>query len=436
LCLVVDRLSAGYLAASGTTWMQTPAFDRLAAQSLCFDRAMAESPTLDRFYDSIWGGVPGWYAEQYATQPIERSLPALYRTRGAGAWLVTDDSAVAAHRLASSFDEIVCLPAAEASEQAASWDETHLGAFFAAAVETLSNRQPPGLVWLHAGALGRSWNSPQPLRDQYNAPDDPQASTCVQPPSLLLDSDRDPDMLLSLRHAYAGEISVLDLCLDFLLSAVDASPWRDSLLCVTSPRGYPLGEHDIVGEAGTALYHELLRVPLMFRAAGRFQYGRRSSSLVQPADQFEILRTWPARGSGPVGDASVPDAWSPAGEGALLAEWRQGLAPTRELAIAGLKSREIALATPAWFVRAQAPISPEGNDGSTVSGQSADRRKIELFVEPDDYFQVNEVSDRCQEIVEEFEKLTSLVDEASLHGAPLRTELPASLVSEANGSGQ
>ena len=46
ICLVFDRLHAGYLGAYGNSWIETPAFDRLASQSFLFDRALIDSPEL------------------------------------------------------------------------------------------------------------------------------------------------------------------------------------------------------------------------------------------------------------------------------------------------------------------------------------------------------------------------------------------------------
>ena len=66
ICLVIDRLSAAYLGALGNTWIRTPAFDALAAESIVFDRAMIDSPVLEETYESYWTGVPAWVRAQRA----------------------------------------------------------------------------------------------------------------------------------------------------------------------------------------------------------------------------------------------------------------------------------------------------------------------------------------------------------------------------------
>ena len=39
ICLVIDRLHAGYVGAYGNTWIETPAMNRLASQSFLLDQA-------------------------------------------------------------------------------------------------------------------------------------------------------------------------------------------------------------------------------------------------------------------------------------------------------------------------------------------------------------------------------------------------------------
>ena len=419
ICLVIDRLSAAYVGALGNTWIHTPAFDRLAAQSIVFDRAMIDSPSLDAVHESFWAGNAAWRNAASTTEASrERWLPELCRAHGIPTLLLTDDDAVAAHRLARAFDEVVHLSQPQLHEQgvhrtsnapitSSDWQETQLAAFFAAAVEAVETRRPPGFAWLHTGALARIWDSPQALRDQYAAEDDPPVPSIVQPPSLVLDQQTDPDMLLGLRHAYAGEVSVLDHCLGLLLDTIDAGNWRSALLGVTSCRGYPLGEHAVVGDAREALYGELLRTPLCLRVPGGPRFGAHSQALVQPADLYATILDWLAP-SGPAEKAGVRRS----ANGHSLLHIERMADSLRAMAIARSKSGEIALATPAWFVRA--PVPDRGElAGDVQPKKPIAERRIELYSQPDDYFEVNEVSDRCHEIVEEFREVVQAVESAN-----------------------
>ena len=119
--------------------------------------------------------------------------------------LLTDTAEVAEHSLAT-FNEVIFIPGRATVQQAQDWQATQAAAFFASAIELLDSRSPPALVWLHCSALGRIWDSPQSCRDQYGASEDPSANSIVEPPTVRLDDDPDPDLLLGLRHAYAAKL--------------------------------------------------------------------------------------------------------------------------------------------------------------------------------------------------------------------------------------
>ena len=71
ICLVIDRLHAGYVGAYGNTWIETSAMNRLASQSFLLDQAVVDSPDLDRLYRSYW---QGWHA---ACPPPAEPRPSL-----------------------------------------------------------------------------------------------------------------------------------------------------------------------------------------------------------------------------------------------------------------------------------------------------------------------------------------------------------------------
>ena len=56
LCLTVDRLNADFLGAYGNTWIETPAFDALAAESVLFDSFYATSLDLATLFRAFWRG--------------------------------------------------------------------------------------------------------------------------------------------------------------------------------------------------------------------------------------------------------------------------------------------------------------------------------------------------------------------------------------------
>ena len=56
LCLAIDRLNADFLGAYGNAWVETPAFDALAAESVLFDSFFATSLDLETLYRAFWRG--------------------------------------------------------------------------------------------------------------------------------------------------------------------------------------------------------------------------------------------------------------------------------------------------------------------------------------------------------------------------------------------
>ena len=58
IVIVFDRLGAGYLGPYGNTWLDTPAFNQLASESMVLEHAIADSVHLATLYERLWG-LPG-----------------------------------------------------------------------------------------------------------------------------------------------------------------------------------------------------------------------------------------------------------------------------------------------------------------------------------------------------------------------------------------
>jgi arylsulfatase A-like enzyme len=257
------------------------------------------------------------------------------------------------------------------------------------AIERLREIPEPGLIWIHSQGMAGPWDAPLPLRQQFADEEDPAAPEFVDPPERVLANDVDPDELLGIVHAYAGQVSLVDACLGSLLDALGDSPLADqTLLAVTSPRGYPLGEHRRIG--GDDLYGELLHVPLLLRLPGGLGPAR-SRRLVQPCDLYATLAEWLAL---PTDDApGLCQSLLPAAQGDEV--------PVRQLAIA-TASGQRAIRTLAWLLRE-----------SQANGET----RRELFAKPDDRWEVNEVSSRCGDIVEQLAAAADEFQRAAAAGA-------------------
>lgn len=406
IVVVVDRLGAGFLGPYGNTWLETPEFNRLASQSFLCEQVLADSPGLETSYRSYWQGLHAMCLASAATSP----LPALAAHAKLEATLLTDEPRVAEHALAASFAERIVLPSREIAAPAAEPEQTALVQLFAAACDWLSRARPPFLLWIHAQGMAGPWDAPPEFRRQFAGADDPEPPQFVTPPSLLLAEDADPDEAWGLAQAYAGQVSLVDLGLGMLLDSLEEFRIDPhAMLAVTSPRGYPLGEHGRVGTTSEALYGELLHVPLFVRLPKGAGARQRSQALVQPPDLFATLVDWLALSG---------DTASVTGRSLLpLISGERGTLRDRACATVG---NERAIRTPAWFMRQPA----ERYEGRSLPQEPRHTtgQQCELFVKPDDRWEVNEVSVRCQDLVEELSAAISQFEQAA-QSLPL-AELP------------
>ncbi|HUT12673.1 MAG TPA: sulfatase-like hydrolase/transferase [Thermoguttaceae bacterium] len=391
ICLVVDRLHVGHLGAYGNSWIETPAVDRLAGQAFVCDQALIDSPRLERLYQSYW---QGWHAAG-SPEPSEgaRSLAALLRDKGIHSALLTDEQLVARHPGAVDFDELIEIDPPWEPRSAEEIEQTHLAQCFVQILDWLQSAREPFLLWCHLAGLGTTWDAPLEFRRAYWEEGDPPPPESAHVPEGMLAEDHDPDRLLGVAQSYAGQVSLLDTCLGALTEFCDDDPLgRQTVLALTSSRGFPLGEHRRVGPCDEALYGELVQVPLMLRFPDGLGEAGRSGALVEPADLWATLLEC-------CGVGDLPP--SPTAASLMPIVRRQGPRPRDRLCVVG-EGTERAIRTPAWHLRAAA--------------------RPELFVKPDDRWEVNNVADRCRDVLE------GLLDELTRYEQAIRScrvaELP------------
>ena len=346
LCITVDGLHGGMTGAYGNGWIRTPTFDLLAAESVVFDRYYTDSPDISAIFDSLWA-----------------DLPETFREKGYRTVLLTDDTDVFHHASATGFFETHRLETTNTESPADSVEQTLFVEALATVVDLLeSHRTEPYFFWLHLRGFHGPWDFPMDLRTQYQAEDDPAPYSGVAPPTV--DGEIDPDVLQSVMEAYGGGVSALDAALGGLLESLqEGELGDDTLFLLGSTRGFALGEHRRIG-IDQRLYGENLHLPLMIRFPDNFGATIRSPILFQPGDLRNFLAD-PQRLRTLI-----------AAETEIFRE---------SLTIHG-EHGETALVTPEWFLR-------------WVPHDEAPR--TELYVKPDDRWEVNDVADRCGEVLEE-----------------------------------
>ncbi|MDD4788958.1 MAG: hypothetical protein PHO07_17445, partial [Pirellulales bacterium] len=348
--------------------IETPAVDRLAAEGFVFDQFLADSLAIDSLYRSCWFGRHAMTGD-VALPPLDEALPAIAKASGAQPVLLTDDPLIAGLPGAAAFSERILLPMPSSAVAVAAAEATSLAGAFVRLIGRIESFKGRFFVWCHLGSLGRVWDAPWEMRRQYAEAGDPDPPAAVDVPSLVLDGTEDPDLVWGLTQAYAGQVSLLDLCVGALISAIAEAPWgRDTALALLGLRGFSLGEHGRVGRAGGQLGGESIHVPLLVRLPDPTLASARSQCLVQTPDLYatwrEILTGRPAASC--LGAASLVP---------LIREetetWRD------RSAILGPDSWR-GFRTPAWY----------------FLKDQADR----LFAKPDDRWEVNDVADRHADI--------------------------------------
>jgi arylsulfatase A-like enzyme len=366
ICLVIDRLQAAALGAYGNTWLPTPNFDELAARSMVFDRCFADAPELAAAYQAYWYGRDA-FAPRSAAPVL--SLAARASAAGVQTILVTDDAEVSSMPGAADFAERIVVEHDPPTSLASDVEQTQFYRLMATALDAAASASDPFLLWIHARAMAGSWDAPAELREQFVEEDDPSPGEFFEPPSLRLAEGHDPDELLPIRFAYAGQVTLIDDCLGALLETIDDRSAAGSLLwAIASPRGFPLGEHQIVGSADQRLYNELIHVPLLVGSSDRAGALARSSELAIPADLFATLLDW----------FEMPSAEWP-WIASLLPQLQEPAKIATRDRIAMRIAQDRALRTGGWHLR----ISED---------------RAELFAKPDDRWEVNEISDRCVDV--------------------------------------
>ena len=380
LVIVARGLHLGYVGCYGNDWIDTPTLDGLAAEGVVFDQHYADRP-------DPAGAAHAWRTGRYRFPPAEgedpgppepdADLPALLRGAGIELILVqeVEEALVAMERLAA---------------------------------------HGQGLVWLDFVTVLPPWDVPATFLEPYlreeaggDEEDEPETEAEDEPLEPLPDPAPGPleppeDLtFIRLQRTYAGAVSTLDAGLGHLVESLRERDLLDDLLVVvTADHGLPLGEHGVVGVCRPWLHDELIHLPLLIRLPGGAEAGRRVAALTQPVDLLPTLLDAFGVPAPPVhGHSLLP----------LLRGEREQVRP---YACAGLRvgaAVEWALRSPDWSFLL--PVSP-APDGPP--------RLPQLYVKPDDRWEVNNVRQHHLELAEHLEQTLRGFVEATRRPGPLQ----------------
>ena len=236
LCLAIDRWNADFLGAYGNAWVETPAFDALAAESVLFDSFFATSLDLETLYRAFWRGesparvvaslddetaneesngaqttdaeaeatADGSNAALNGAKPDDFNAAAppsifrLLKEKGYRTFVVSDDETVALHPAVEDefCDGRFFLGSPDAALPAETLEETQffrnfeeLARFLAkleddakCAKEENGGDAAPWFVWAHFSGWNERWDFPLELRERFQEDEDdpaPYAATLV-----------------------------------------------------------------------------------------------------------------------------------------------------------------------------------------------------------------------------------------------------------------
>ncbi len=215
-----------------------------------------------------------------------------------------------------------------------------------------------GICWVEGPSLAPPWDIPADVLGAYL---DDENNAWSDAPSGPMGAEFD---LARWQESYAGAVTYFDAQLGRALEAVNA----ETLVIVHAAAGLELGEHGHVGWEGARQREAMIHVPMIWRVPGLAE-GVRIASLTQPIDLFASLLT--------ALEVSAPSAgfnlWP-------LVRGEKGV--VREIAMGSWQGRH-------YWRDASAALYLE--------------QKPELYVKPDDRWEVNDVVQHAPEKAERME---------------------------------
>lgn len=411
---MVDGWGAGFLGPYGNTWLETPALNHWATQSKLFERCIVPSLSLPDFYRSCFSGVlPGAAETSFNLAKIlgDNQIPL---------HLLSDDAQVLPGVEDFGLASAEFLPEMEPMT-VDSIETTQLARMMSVLLDWAEEPGGDEVVWAHSQGMLGSWDAPLEMRQALADEDDPDPPSWVIPPCMRSDKTFDPDEILGFTQAYSAQVVLLDMLLDELIGTIEELPIdQQPLVILTSSGGFPLGLHGQIGRdenTATRLFSDTVQVPLLIRQPGGKDGMLREQGLVQSHDISATLLNWFGV------DQNLLPTTAGSGQGLLNAAEQ----PPRDRAYCSFEQQR-QLITPVWSASLELPAEVQ----STPSIDSPDQNiACELFVKPDDRWEMNNVASRCQAIVDGMTQAAVELEHAIQSGAtqlpPLAEELLAPL---------
>lgn len=403
--ITAGGLHLGYVGCYGSDWAATPHLDALAARAVVFDQHYSDQPEVAAARLAWRSGAYHFPSAGDGEKDVAADLTSLMREHKITLAYVGGPGVSAGSDFGSDWD-IVERRSRERGER--SVNETLK--LSAKAIRRLA-RKDCWLLWIDLPTLMPPWDVRQELLDFYfssHSDQEEEGDQDAESPGEQLDPLLEPAIgtidagddstIIRLQQTYAAAVRQSDEAIGGILQTLeDAQLGDETMILFTADRGLPLGEHGVVGEVRPWLHEELVHLPLIVRLPANARAGGRSSALTQPVDLLPTLADAFALPIPPVHGRSV------------LSLAREEVEEIRSYACSGLRvgpAAEWALRTPRWSFLL--PIQQEAQG----------KRVPQLYVKPDDRWEVNNLIQHHHEPVEQLEKiLRGFVEAANKGGA-------------------
>lgn len=379
IVISVEGLNTGLVGAYGTNTAVTPTLDLLAARGLVLDQCFVDSLDRRQHLISLWCG-------RHACQPgsSSTSLWSELDTGGYDACLITDCSEAAELAEYMGCSRVLLVNVQQNAEAADDWTACGLMEVFVAAIDELESEGGLKFVWIHSRGLRHVWDAPLELRCKFVDPEDPDPPSQACCPRIEIDDTTDPDEVTGWGQVAAAQVAVVDQALEVILSTVqqrsDADDWSWLIL---SLGGVPLGEHGRIGWHEPRLYGEEVSCLAIFCPSLQTPVGQRRAELCQLPDlnatlvailEIDVQRASSVWGRNllKLDNFALPIQW----DGEFQTAYIQSSTGSRWLR------------TPAW--------------SGILDGETA-----QLFVKPDDRWEVSDVASRRPDVVDRLRELAA-----------------------------
>jgi len=330
ILIVSDTFRRDFLGCYGNEWIRTPNLDRLARDSVVFDRAYAASfATVPHRKDLVAGRYTFTYTDWSPLSPNEVVVADQLREAGYVTMLIADTPHMLkdGYHFDRGFDGWIWIRGQENDrystdpidykfpckpEKLRSPDRTvkqylrnishrrYESDYFVAqtmieAAKWLERNRKHEKFFLYVDTFDphEPWDPPKWYVELY----DPgyEGEEVIYPvygPCNYLTQEE----LKHVRALYAGEVTMVDRWIGFLLERIkELGLWDNTAIIFTSDHGFYFGEHGLIGKSiitptaqGLApLYDEVAHVPLIIHAPG-IKPGR-CEALVQPPDLMPTI---------------------------------------------------------------------------------------------------------------------------------------------------